>query len=57
MILMLSKIKEFVKINEGNIILITGVVLVSLISFAVGYLVAREQFKEPIRIEQRYGEQ
>ena len=54
---MVSKIKEFVKTNEANIVLGIGVVLVSLISFAVGYLAAREQLKEPIYIEQSYGEQ
>lgn len=49
---MLSKIKEFVKAQEVNIILGIGVVLISLLSFAVGYLVAREQLKEPIQLEQ-----
>jgi hypothetical protein len=54
--IMLSKIKEFVKTHEVNVILGIGVVLVSLISFAAGYLAAREQLKEPITIEQSYGE-
>ena len=54
---MLSKIKEFVKTNEANIVLGIGVALVSLISFAAGYLVAQEQLKVPIHIEQSYGEQ
>ena len=56
--IMLSKIKEFVKrrlsvlkTNEVSIVLGIGVVLISLISFAVGYLVAREQLKEAIQIE------
>ena len=46
-----------VKTHEASIVLGIGVVLVSLISFATGYLAAREQLKEPIRIEQSYGEQ
>ena len=48
---MVSKIKEFVKVHETSIVLGVGVVLVSLISFAAGYLAAGEQLKEPIRIE------
>ena len=48
----LSRIKEFVKAHEVDIILAIGVVLVSLLSFAIGYLTAKEQLKEPIRIEQ-----
>jgi len=48
----LSRIKEFVKERETDVILGIGVVLVSLLSFAIGYLTAKEQLKEPIRIEQ-----
>ena len=48
----LSRIKEFVKEYEVEIILGIGVMLVSLLSFAIGYLTAKEQLKEPIRIEQ-----
>ena len=48
----LSRIKEFVKEHETDIILTTGVVLISLLSFAIGYLTAKEQLKQPIRIEQ-----
>lgn len=48
----LARIKEFVKEHETDIILATGVVLVSLLSFAIGYLTAKEQLKEPIQIEQ-----
>ena len=42
----------WVKIHEVEIILAAGVIFVSLISFAAGYLVAQEQLKEPIHIEQ-----
>lgn len=51
----LSKVKEFVKEHETDIILAIGVALISLLSFAVGYLTAKEQLKEPIRIEQTNG--
>ena len=51
----LAKIIEFVKTHETDIILATGVVLISLLSFAIGYLTAKEQLREPIRIEQTNG--
>jgi len=53
----LEKISNGVKRYEIDIILAIGVVLVSLLSFAVGYLTAKEQLKEPIRVEQvqEYG--
>ena len=49
---MIAKIIELVKQYETDIILAVGVLLISLLSFAVGYMTAKEQFKEPIRIEQ-----
>lgn len=49
---MLTKIKEFVKNHQSDIILLIGVVLISLLSFALGYITAKQQGKEPIRIEQ-----
>jgi hypothetical protein len=48
---MLSKIKEFVKKYQADIILVVGVILISLLSFAIGYIVAKQQ-KEPLFIEQ-----
>jgi len=53
----LVKIFDGVKRYEIDIILAIGVVLVSLLSFAVGYLTAKEQLKQPIRVEQmeEYG--
>ncbi|MBZ1345363.1 MAG: hypothetical protein KY055_01875 [Candidatus Nealsonbacteria bacterium] len=48
---MLAKIKEFVKDYQSDIILVIGVILISLFSFALGYIVAKQQEKEPIRIE------
>jgi hypothetical protein len=49
---MLAKTLEFVKRYQQDIILALGVALISLLSFAMGYLVAKEQLKEPLRIEQ-----
>lgn len=48
---MLSKLKQFVKDNQDDIILIIGVILISLLSFAAGYIVASFAEKEPIQIE------
>ncbi len=47
----LSKISNGVKDNQNDIILLIGVILISLLSFAMGYIMARQQEKEPIRIE------
>ena len=49
---MLTKIKEFVKKYQGDIILLIGIILISLLSFAMGYIVAKEAEKEPIIIEE-----
>lgn len=48
---MLARIIEFVKKHQDDIILVIGVILISLLSFAVGYIVAKQQEKEPLRIE------
>ena len=53
----LARIIEFVKRHEIDIILAVGVILISLLSFAAGFLTAKEQFKEPIRIEEIQDEQ
>jgi hypothetical protein len=47
----LAKIKEFVKKYQADIILVIGVILISLLSFAIGYIVAKEQEKTPLKIE------
>jgi hypothetical protein len=54
--IILSKFIQFVKIHQNDIILLIGVILISLLSFAMGYIVAKEQEKEPIRIEQNIHE-
>ena len=55
---MLSQIDKFVhpiqdwlRKHESDIILGMAVLLISLLSFAAGYLTATEQLKEPIQIE------
>ncbi|PIS39380.1 MAG: hypothetical protein COT33_02285 [Candidatus Nealsonbacteria bacterium CG08_land_8_20_14_0_20_38_20] len=48
---MLTKIKEFVKTHLDDIVLVIGVVLISLLSFAIGYVVAKQEGKEPLKIE------
>lgn len=48
---MLAKIKEFVKNYQQDIILIIGVILISLFSFAMGYIVAKQGEKELIQFE------
>ncbi len=40
---MISKIKDFVNKHRDDIILVIGVILISLLSFAVGYIVAKQQ--------------
>ena len=47
---MLSKINQFVKNNFSDIILLIVVILISLLSFACGFLLAKYQEKEPIKI-------
>ncbi|MCX6759262.1 MAG: hypothetical protein NT012_01740 [Candidatus Nealsonbacteria bacterium] len=54
---MLTKIKQFVKTYQTDIILVIGVVLISLLSFAMGYIVAKQQEKEPIKIEKGVEEE
>jgi len=48
---MLSKIIYFVKKYREDIILFIGVILISLLSFAAGYIVAKQQEKTPIQFE------
>lgn len=48
---MYQKIIKFLKENLNEIVLVIGVILISLLSFAVGFIVAKQQEKEPIKIE------
>lgn len=47
---MLAKISQLVKNHFNDIMLLTIVILISLLSFACGFLFAKYQEKEPIRI-------
>jgi hypothetical protein len=49
---MLTKIKQFVKTYQTDIILVIGVILISLLSFAMGYIVAKQQEKENLKFEE-----
>lgn len=49
--MILQKIKDFVKTYQTDIILVVGVVLISLFSFAMGYIVAKTYDKLPLEIE------
>ncbi len=50
---MLSKVIQFVKEHLDDIILVIGVILISLLSFAMGYIAAKQQEKEPLKIESK----
>ncbi len=49
---MLSKINEFVKAHIDDLIIFIIIVLVALLAFAGGYIVAKYQTKKPIQIQQ-----
>lgn len=49
---MLAKIRELVKKNQEDIILVIGVILISLLSFAVGFITCSTQQKESLIIEE-----
>lgn len=50
---MIAKISNFVKTRFNDIILFLIVALLVLLSFAIGYITAKYQSKEPIKIEQK----
>lgn len=52
---MLSKIIQFVKTHQDDIILLIGIILISLLSFAAGYIVASWPEKESIQFEETQG--
>jgi len=52
---MLAKIKKFVKRYRSEIVLFLAIFLISTLSFALGYLYAKDQIKKPIIIEQNHG--
>jgi len=48
---MLTKPKEFVKEHQKDIVLFVLVFLISMLSFALGFIVAKLPQKEPLKIE------
>ena len=52
---MISKVIIFVKGHSNDIILVIGIVLISLLSFAMGYIAAKQQEKTPLKISYAYG--
>lgn len=46
---MIAKISNFVKNNFNDIMLIIVVALLILLSFAIGFIMAKEQNKQPIQ--------
>jgi hypothetical protein len=49
---MLSEIIKLVKKHQADIILVIGVILISLLSFAAGYITAKTYEKESIKIQE-----
>lgn len=47
---MLANLFDFVKAKKGDIILFIVVLLLIMLSFATGFIVAKSQNKEPITI-------
>ena len=47
---MLTKIMDFVKENQDKIILVVCIVLAVLLAFSLGYIFAKTQEKQPLRI-------
>jgi len=50
-----KKVKQWIIVHQSDIILLIGVILISLLSFAIGYIIAKQEEKEPLKIE--YHEQ
>lgn len=49
---LISRISYGVKIHQGDIILLIGVILISLLSFAAGYIAGTWPEKTPIQFEE-----
>ena len=47
-------IRQWIKDHRDDIIILIVVILISLLSFALGFIVSKQKEKEPIKIE--YGE-
>jgi len=49
--MILSKTIQFIRENQNDIILVVGVILISLLSFAAGFITARQSEKESLEFE------
>ncbi len=47
----LNRTKQWIVEHKDDIILLIAVVLISLLSFALGFILAKQREKEPIKIE------
>jgi len=47
---MLTKIMDFVKENQDKIVLVVCIILIVLLAFSLGYIFAKTQEKQPLRI-------
>jgi hypothetical protein len=47
---MLSEIKEFVKAHFNDIMLFIIIVLLVMLAFGAGFITAKQQIKEPLKI-------
>ena len=48
---MLLKLTQFFKKHQKDLVLLIFVILISLLSFAIGFIVAKQKEREPLRIE------
>ncbi len=49
---MITKIIQFVKANREDVLLFIAVMLVSMFSFSLGFIIAKMEEKEPLQFEQ-----
>ncbi len=49
---MITKIKKFVKVNKEDVLIFIAVILVSMFSFSLGYIMAKMEEKEPLQFEE-----
>jgi hypothetical protein len=49
---MLAELIKFVKTYQADIILVIGVILISLLSFAMGFITAETYDKEPLEFQE-----
>ena len=48
---MLLKLTQFFKKHQKDLVLLIFVILISLFSFAIGFIVAKQKEREPLKIE------